>query len=311
MYRWCWILGLVLTACAQAGTPTPSATVTLIPWAAAGTPAVSPLPPATPVIIASPTPSATPVVHVVTAGETLISVAIDYGLSLDALLAANPGVVPEAMSVGTVLIIPLEAGAAPPAAAGQPTPLPVDFALAVCYDTAGGGRYCLVEARNPGQTALEAVTARVVLAGADGLPVAEALAEPALRAIPPGAAVPLVAYFPAAPAGVAAVGVTAALALPLAEAATRYPALEVTVAQADLTQTLAALAGTVRNPTAGPVRVRLAAALYDSAGRLAGCRWVEWPEPVAAGEARPFTLDVAALGGGPAARYQLWAEGQP
>jgi LysM domain/Tetratricopeptide repeat len=44
--------------------------------------------------------------HVVTAGETAVRIARRYGVSLDALLAANPGLEPRRMRVGQILNIP-------------------------------------------------------------------------------------------------------------------------------------------------------------------------------------------------------------
>jgi LysM repeat protein len=44
--------------------------------------------------------------HIVTAGETAVRIARRYGIPLDALLAANPGLVPRRMRVGQVLNIP-------------------------------------------------------------------------------------------------------------------------------------------------------------------------------------------------------------
>ena len=49
---------------------------------------------------------ATPRTHTVTAGETALRIARRYGVSLDALLAANPGLEPRRMHVGQVLNIP-------------------------------------------------------------------------------------------------------------------------------------------------------------------------------------------------------------
>lgn len=312
MRRWIWFWSLCLTACAAPVlTDAPAPTVTLLGAPFRPAPAASAPPLATPIIIASPTPSATPVTHSIQSGETLIEVAVTYGVSLEALQQANPGVLPEMLSIGTVLVIPLSAEAGPAAPAGQPTPLPVILGVPVCFDLAGGGRYCLVEARNPGAAALEAVTARVTLADAAGRPLADAVAQPAINVLAPGAAAPLVAYFAAAPAGVAAVGVTPVLALPLADPAARYPVLEWTVESAALAAPAARLAGVVRNPTAAPARARLAAAVYDAAGGLLGSSWVTWDGALAAGETRAFTVTVAVLGAGPVDHYQFWAEGQP
>jgi LysM repeat protein len=52
------------------------------------------------------TAKAAPRTHTVVAGETAIRIARRYGISLDALLAANPGLEPRRMRVGQVLNIP-------------------------------------------------------------------------------------------------------------------------------------------------------------------------------------------------------------
>ncbi len=63
--------------------PTPTAAATPQPTA------TSPLPTPTPVIV-TPEPSPTPVVHVAVAGDTLLAIAQKYGVTLAALLKANP-----------------------------------------------------------------------------------------------------------------------------------------------------------------------------------------------------------------------------
>src|SRR4051794_10496435 len=107
------LLGLAvgLAACAQPSTPVvkPTAKLLAMPAATATPPAVVTAAPSavtTPVIIASPTATATPVTRVVTAGETMLGIALDFGVSLEALQAANPTVEARFLSIGTVLIIP-------------------------------------------------------------------------------------------------------------------------------------------------------------------------------------------------------------
>jgi LysM repeat protein len=247
------------------------------------------------------------VTHVVAQGETLIGLAVRYGLSLEALQQANPGVQAEALSIGMVLVIPLASDAPAVVAGVQPTPMPVTFGPPACHPLANGALYCFVEARNPGAEPLESVTARVTLAGADGLPLAEAVAQPALDQLPAGAAIPLVAFFADAPAGVAAVGVTAASAFPLSASAGRYLPLEVTVEQAQLERPLTVFTGTMRNPAPdAAASVRLAVAVYDDTGVVAGCVWVQLETPLA----RPFEVSMPVIGAA-AVDYQVWAEGRP
>ncbi|HUN22839.1 MAG TPA: LysM domain-containing protein [Anaerolineales bacterium] len=62
------------------------------------------------------TPTATPLVHIVQSGETIVGIAVKYGLTVELLLAYNPQVNPKFLSLGTPLIIP-----APDAALPLPT----------------------------------------------------------------------------------------------------------------------------------------------------------------------------------------------
>jgi 2',3'-cyclic-nucleotide 2'-phosphodiesterase/3'-nucleotidase len=94
-------LGLV-AACGGSATPTPAPT-------AAPTPAPTDIfvPTAEPEVTETPEP--TPVAgtrYVVKKGDTMWAIALDHGISLADLQAANLDVDPRAMRVGAVLIIP-------------------------------------------------------------------------------------------------------------------------------------------------------------------------------------------------------------
>mgnify|MGYP000053032336 CR=1 FL=1 len=315
MKRWFVVLAVVGGACAAPPAPA-SPTATLWPAPSTGATSTRPAPAATPVIIASPTPPPTPVTHVVQAGETLIGLAVRYGLSLEALQQANPGVRPEALSVGAVLIIPAgdgSGGPSRPSAGSAPTPMPLTLSAPACAPTPSGVLYCFVEARNPGEVALEAVTARITLAGADGLPLADAMALPGLDVIPPGGALPLAAVFPdPPPAGqVAATGASVAAAYPLADLTARYVRLEAVVETNGAAGEAWRAAGVVRNVderAAGTVRLLLV--LYDAAGAVVGFRQATLDAGLAAGEAARFDLSALAVAG-PAARGIVLAEGRP
>src|SRR5258706_10502288 len=210
------LLGLAagLAACAQPSTTVsaPTAVLLALPAATASAPAAATAAPSavtTPVIITSPTATATPVTHVVAAGETMLGIALDFGVSLDALQAANPTVEARFLSIGTVLVIPPPEGGLAAAATNlaPPPPAPVDLSQPGCYPTGSGGLYCLPEAPNPNDLALSGVAARLILAGGDGLPLSSQTAHGALDLVPPGGAVPLAALFTPGPGQhVAAIG---------------------------------------------------------------------------------------------------------
>jgi len=140
----------------------------------------------------------------------MLGIAIDFGVSLAALQAANPTVEARFLSIGTVLVIPPPEGGFAVAATNlaPPPPAPVTFSQPECYPLTSDGLYCLVEARNPNPKPLENISARIILAGADGLPFASKTAFGALDLVPAGGAVPLAALFqPAPPKPPAATGV--------------------------------------------------------------------------------------------------------
>lgn len=310
MTRWWWLVVVLgLAACAQTGGPaTPTAVLRAMP-----TPtrveAAGPL--ATPVIIASPTPSPTPFLHTIARGETLLGIALRYGISLEALQQANPGVNPTFLSVGQGLIIPLDPAQPAAQAAGAPTPAPVSFDAPRCWPSRTGALMCLVLARNPGPGALENVSARLTLADAAGLPVAEVVAQAVVDVIGPGVSVPLVGQAAVAPAGVAAIGVTPLTALPLADPQTRAVALTLTGATAEASGLSWTVSGQVSNPTTTPAaRARVVLVLWDAANQVVGVRAVEWAPGPGAGEARAFTVTATSLEA-PAAGYTLIVEGHP
>jgi LysM repeat protein len=316
-----WALAVVTAACGPAatGTPRPSATAPLLPLMSA-TAAVAPRgtagPPPTPVIIASPTATATPVTHVVAEGETLLGIAIQYGVSVEALQAANPNVQARFLSIGTVLVIPPPEGGFAVAATNlaPPPPAPVALGEPACYPLAAAGVYCLVAARNPGIVALENVSARVTLAGADGLPLTSAVAYAALDLIPPGEAAPLAVLFQPGPVvPVAATGVevlTGNLAGEPAPPGRAVP-LRVSNARGEMIDGRWMATGQVQNGN-GPVvtTVWVILTVYDAEGRPVGYRKQPLAGGLAPGETREFSVAADVLAG-PVARHELLAEGRP
>lgn len=130
---------------------------------------ITPLPPATD-IPPTPEPSATPIVeaptptpqvttYVVVEGDTLWDIAVRFGLSLDALIAANPQINPDLLSLGAVLNIPAPGAVLPPLptrepAAAAPAPAPASATLSAQVRIDAGG---LRLRRSPG-TEAEVIT---------------------------------------------------------------------------------------------------------------------------------------------------------
>jgi len=183
MHRAIFIIALLLTACAPAQTAsqTPTPPETLVPYLTRTASAT----PETPVgLVASfetPIPSPTPFVYEVKAGDTFGSISLQFGVTVDQLIAANPDVSPNSMSIGTNLMIP---GLSSTPAASTPTPVPVPVKEIACYPTADGGMWCFVLVHNDTDHVLENLSAQVTLLNPKGRTLASDTALSPLNILP-------------------------------------------------------------------------------------------------------------------------------
>ncbi len=310
------VICLLLAACAPAapapiaasGTSTPAGKLT--PYHTA-TPQPFPQITDTPAPLPSPTP--TPFIHIISEGEDFFGLAYRYGITVDDIIAANPDVNPNAMSVGGELIIPLQA--APDQPASQPAPeLPAGLSVApaACWRMAEGGAWCFAPAVNSGETALELVTGRFTLQDASG---GEPVSRPAslpLNVLTPGTfGLPLMAYFPAPVPTDFTVSVEMLTALPLADPSARYlPArVDEPLVTYAANGSLATVSGAVQlgDGEGDAALIWLVALAYDADGALVGVRKLEIEGPLDAGGAVPFQLDVFS-GDGPIVSVTVLAE---
>jgi LysM repeat protein len=155
MKNYLWLillLVLILPGCGDSsGAPDTSAPVQSIaplvtPYYTA-TPAITQAPTLTPTATPTPPPlpTPTPFIHIISEGDTMIGIAGYYGVSLDALTVANPGVNPNYLSVGAELIIPLETaedGGPDAPASSDPGVLPVTGGEVSCLPDRAGGMWC-------------------------------------------------------------------------------------------------------------------------------------------------------------------------
>lgn len=145
-------------------------------------------------------PTPTPFVHEIVAGETLLDIALQYGVGLDEMLAANPGIDPRFLSIGQSLRIPGPEGEPVDTLLPTATPLPLEVGRGLCHRSPAGALICLATVSNPTDAAVEGVTARVQLLAGTGEVLTNELAFTPINRLPPGASLPLVAHFPAATA---------------------------------------------------------------------------------------------------------------
>lgn len=191
-----WAVGLVLiSACRAPPTSTPELpTATLLPLVPTSTPTAvrSEL-----VVQPTPGPSPTPLTHIVEQGDTLLGIALQYGVELNDLLVANAGVNPRFLSVGQAIRIPSPDGGQAADQLPTATPVPLELSPVGCFRVLEGGVWCLCTAHNQTELALEGLGALITLGSARGEPLRSEPAYAPLNVLAPGKEQLLAAFFPA------------------------------------------------------------------------------------------------------------------
>ena len=247
----------------------------------------------------TPLPSPTPFAYEVQAGDTLSQIAERFGVSLDALTAANPGVSPNSMSIGMTLNIPSDP--ANPTGASTSTPVPAPVKQIECYPTADKGMWCFVLVHNDMPDVLENISGQVTLVDEGGQNLVSAQAFSPLNILPSGASLPLMVFFPPYIPANARPQAQILTGIRLLPDDARYlpSSVQNTLVQVDSSGRSAQVSGTVRLPedSAPASVVWVAAVAYDNAGRIVGVRRWESTAGIPAGDSMQFGFEVSSLAG--------------
>jgi LysM repeat protein len=247
----------------------------------------------------TPLPSPTPFTYTVKSGDTISSIALKFGVSMDDLQAANPEISPNAMSVGQVIRIP----SSPDNPSGEPTPTPAPFTVQQigCYPTADTGMWCFVLAHNDSSDMLENVTAQITLVDGNNIILASQTALLPLNILPPNTSLPLTVYFPPEIPYGAKPQVQIVTAIHLLPGDERYlpAAVNNTLVQINADGRNAHVTGQVFLPanSKNASQVWVAATAYDDTGSVIGVRRWEWNDGLAAGGSLPFDYMLSSIGG--------------
>lgn len=270
----------LLSACAADGantTPEVEEAVKLTPYHTATLTLTSTLTPeGLPTSTPAPTATATQRVYQVQANDTLIGIANYFGLTLDELLAANPGVQPALLAIGTQLIIPAVVVQSVTETAAAPLAYAVTLRTPDCALSITGGYHCFALAVNGEDFALENLVAEITLSDAAGEQKLTRQLPLPLNQLPAGASLPFYTYF-APPLftdpQVSAIILTATKAR--VEEGKFFP-LEITKAEVSIATdgASAVVAGKARVAQSDLKisELTLAAVAYDTEGRVIGLR---------------------------------------
>jgi LysM repeat protein len=310
------LIALFLTACTPALTPSATSAVDLIPFLTSTQSPTFPVgtmrSPAGLVTTDAPLPSSTPFTYTVQRGDTISSIALKFGVSMDELQAANPEISPNAMSVGQVLKIPSN----PDDPSGEPTSTAVPFTIQQieCYPTADKGMWCFLLVHNELSDFMENLSAQVTLVGADNTRIASQTALLPLNILAPSTYLPLVVFFPPVIPLDAKPLVQVLTAIRLLPNDERYlPAtINNTLVQVNADGRSARIRGVVllAGVTKAATQVWVAGTAYDEAGHVVGVRRWESKAGLSAGGNLPFEFMVSSIGG-KIARVEFAVEARP
>lgn len=299
-------LSLVLYACAG---NTPAVTQLASP-VSYHTSTFSDTPTVIPALTGISLPTPTTFTYSVVEGDTLNGIASRYGVTLEALIAANPGIIPSSLSVGTKLIIP--SGADIPLD-NAPTPVPLPILQARCWPESSGGAWCFALLHNEYAETLENISIQFTLLDNSGRILTSQTSFGLLDILPSGQAMPLVVHFPPLLSLDVSVQVQVLTAIRLLPGDARYMPviLDNTLTRVNSSGRTAQVSGRVLLTGAGTAStVWVLAIAYDATGNVVGVRRWESKSSLSVDTPLSFDFMVSSVGSY-ISRVDFLAEARP
>ncbi len=266
--------------------------------------------PATPSDTPTPTATPTPIIYTIRKGDTLLAVARQFGVSVQAIQDVNGIIDPRRLQIGQEIIIPPREGPGEPTAVPTPTPVALMIQGLAFYRTPVDSLWCLGEVVNLSGQPAEEVQVQVSLHDEQGQLLALGAAFVQLDILAPGMRAPFAILFPAPPSSFAQYQTRVLSGVRSTHLGPRY--LDLTLVEDHgewLDENTYRVRGQVQN--IGQVdaeRVAVVITLYDAEGHVVGSRTVGIPaERFLAGAVAPFEETIIPLG--PVARYEIQVQG--
>jgi len=250
--------------------------------------------------MATPTPTPTPIIYVVQAGDNLLGIARQYGVTVEALQEANAITDPRLLQIGQELVIPREEEGLANQPTPTPTPLPFQIANVGFYETPVGSLWCLGEVINNTGAGIEQVQVAVSLYNAEGEIVATGSTFTEFDIIPNEGKMPFALLFTEPPSGFSHHQVVALSGVTVAHWGRNYMDLSIESDHGEASGERAyVVTGQVRNTGQHDAeQIRIVVTAYDAEGRVVGIRRGS-PETqtLGVGESSPFRVSLSPLGG--------------
>ena len=266
--------------------------------------------PATPSDTPTPTVTPTPIIYVIKAGDTLIPIARQFGVSVQEIQEANGITDPRRLRIGQEIIIPRPEGADEPVVIPTPTPVALRIQGLAFHRTLTGSLWCLGEVVNVSGEPAEEVQVEVSLHDDQGQLLAAGAAFTELHILAAGDRAPFAILFPAPPSSFAQYQARIVSGVPHTHLGPRYQDLKVTEDWGGwVDENNYQVQGKVQNVgKADAEQVVVVVTLYDEKNHVVGSRTVAIPAEVfLAGAVAPLEITLTPLGS--VARYDGQVQG--
>lgn len=292
------IILMILAGCRGIQIPNNSGASKLTPYIMqVDTIATAEIPTAVTETDSAPAPTATPIIHVVALGETISSIALNYGVLIDAIIKANPDAQPTTLIVGDELVIPASISRQA-AAVGLAILKNIQISDPDCIRTRDGGLWCAVIIEKQGQEDLENIVVTFSFMDSDGSVIEERSVPTLMRHTAAETAIPAVIFLESVPVMYA--DATASLFSALVVETSPSPYLTIVVEQETrvLNEMEAMISGEMRveaEQEKDRVDIWIGAAAFDVDGSLVGVRRLD--SSVKTNETFDFSITVYSSAG--------------
>jgi LysM repeat protein len=266
--------------------------------------------PATPSDTPTPTVTPTPIIYSIKKGDTLLAIARQFGVTVQAIQELNGIADPRRLQIGQEIMIPLKEGDGEPTVVPTPTPVALKVQGLAFYRTPVDSLWCLGEVVNLSGQPAEEIQVQISLHDEQGRLLASGAAFVQLDILAPAGRAPFAVLFAAPPASFAQYQTRVLSGVRSTHLGPRYPDLTLVEDHGRwLDQSNYQVQGQVHNTGhADAERVAIVITLYDEQDHVVGARTVGIPADLfLAGATAPFEVTLTPLG--PVARYDVQVQG--
>lgn len=299
----CWITSMLLGCAPIKENPTPTLTTEIV-LKRYQTPTPSTIPEGDNqeinIITSTPQPTTTltPFYYTVEKGDTFSNIAFKHGVKLTDLIASNPNIDPNFLTIGISITIPITGQGS--SVSFAPTPIPLMLGEPNCFSQKDGSLYCLIKVTNHQSFDVDNITAEITIQNSGDETTSTKLARSFLNLLKTGRSTVLTAYFPPPNPTNYQKFTKLINVLPVSVESNRYYQMDLHISSIELSEDhlRASISGTIASPPENQTlnKIWIMAIAYDSEEKPIGVRKWQSTTSVLSGDDIAFQITIYSLG---------------